>query len=93
MKKEPNTGEKKKKKKKWNFSEILKSWNNKQPDICHKAIQPTALQYKVMQNSMLNKAGRNMLTEENESYLERTRELLITNILTAQTFLTCLLPL
>lgn len=64
----------------------------KRPDICHKAIYPTALQYKVMLNSMLNKAGRNMLTEENESYLERTRELLVTNILTAQTFLTCLLP-
>lgn len=45
-----------------------------------------------MQNSVLNKAGRNMLTEKNESYLERTRELLVTNILTAQTFLSCLLP-
>lgn len=45
-----------------------------------------------MKNSMLNKADKNVLTEENESYLERTRELLVTNILTAQTFLTCLLP-
>lgn len=43
----------------------------KWPAICHNAFQPTALQHEVVQNSMLNKAGRNMLTEENKPYLER----------------------